>query len=75
MVILTQCCNDEEKALILDQARKVADERQRVDVSLAPAKEAIPSTESDWDPNTRAGNESLRHLITTGNDPVCPKGC
>lgn len=30
MVILTQCCNDEEKAQILDQARKVADERQRV---------------------------------------------
>lgn len=64
MVILTWCCNDEEKARILDQARKVADERQRVDVSLASAKEAIPSTEPDWDPNTRAGKESLRHLIT-----------
>ena len=47
MVILTQCCNDEEKARILDQARKVADERQQVDVSLAPAEEAIPSTEPD----------------------------
>ena len=43
MVILTRCCNDEGKARILDQARKVADERQRVDVSLAPAEEAIPS--------------------------------
>ena len=64
MVILTRCCNDEEKARILDQARKVADERQWVDVSLAPAEEAIPSTEPDWDPNTRAGKESLRHLIT-----------
>ena len=64
MVILTWCCNDEEKARILDQARKVADERQRVDVSLASAKEAIPSTEPDWDPNTRAGKESLRRLIT-----------
>ena len=64
MVILTQCCNDEGKAQILDQARKVAVERQRVDVSLAPAEEAIPSTEPDWDPNTRARKESLRHLIT-----------
>ena len=64
MVILTWCCNDEEKVRILDQARKVADERQRVDVSLASAEEAIPSTEPDWDPNTRAGKESLRHLIT-----------
>ena len=43
MVILTWCCNDEEKVRILDQARKVADERQQVDVSLAPAEEAIPS--------------------------------
>ena len=43
MVILTWCCNDEEKAGILNQARKVADERQQVDVSLAPAEEAIPS--------------------------------
>ena len=64
MVILTWCCNDEEKARILDQARKVADERQQVDVSLAPVEEAIPSTEPDWDPNTRAGKESLRHLTT-----------
>ena len=64
MVILTRCCNDEEKDRILDQARKVADERKWVDVSLAPAKEAIPSTEPDWDPNTRAGKESLRRLIT-----------
>ena len=64
MGILTRCCNDEEKAQILDQARKMADERQRVDVSLAPAEEAIPSTEPDWDPNTRARKESLRHLIT-----------
>ena len=64
MVILTQCCNDEGKAQILDQARKVAVERQRVDVSLAPAEEAIPSTEPDWDPNTRARQEALRHLIT-----------
>ena len=58
MVILTRCCNDEEKARILDQARKVADERKWVDVSLAPAEEAIPSTEPDWNPNTRAGKES-----------------
>ena len=43
MVILTQCCNDEEKAGILNQARKMADERQQVDFSLAPAEEAIPS--------------------------------
>ena len=57
MVIHTRCCNDEEKAWILDQARKVADERQRIDVSLALAKEAISSTESDWDPNTRPGKE------------------
>ena len=63
-VILTRCCNDGKKARILDQARKVADERQRVDDSLAPAEEAIPSTEPDWDPNTRAGKESLRHRIT-----------
>ena len=62
MVILTQCCNDEEKARILDQARKVADERQQVDVSPAPVEEAIPSTEPDWHPNTKAGKESLRHL-------------
>ena len=41
-VIFTQCCNDEQKKLkILDQARKVADERQQVDVSLTPAGEAI----------------------------------
>ena len=58
MVILTWCCNDEEKDRIVDQARKLADERQRVDVSLAPAEEAIPSTEPDWNPNTRAGKES-----------------
>ena len=64
MVILTRCYNDKEKARILDQARKVADERQQADVSPAPAEEAIPSTESDWDPNTSAGKESLRHLTT-----------
>ena len=58
MAILTHCCNDEDKARILDQARKAADERQRVDVRLALAEEAIPSTEPDWDPNTRAGKES-----------------
>ena len=62
MAILTHCCNDEDKARILDQARKAADERQRVDVCLAPAEEAIPSTEPDWDPNTRAGKKPLRHL-------------
>ena len=50
MVILTRCCNDEEKARILDQARKVADERQRVDVSLALAEEDIPSKEPDGIP-------------------------
>ena len=33
MVILTQCCNDEEKAGILNQARKVADGRQQVNVN------------------------------------------
>ena len=64
MVILTQCCNDEEKARILDQARKVADERQWVDVSLALAEEEIPSKEPDWDPNTSVGKKSLRHLTT-----------
>ena len=64
MVILTQCCNDEEKARILDQARKVVDERQCVDINLVPIEEAIPSTEPDGDPNTRAGKESLRHLTT-----------
>ena len=64
MVILTWCCNDEEKARILDQARKVADERQRVDVNLSPVEEAIPSTEPDWHPNTKAGKQSLRHLTT-----------
>ena len=64
MVILTWCCNDEENVRILNQARKVAEERQWVDVSLAPAEEAISSTELDWDPNKRAGEESLRHLIT-----------
>ena len=64
MVILTWYCNHEEKARIVDQARKLADERQRVDVSLAPAEEAIPSTKPDWNPKTRAGKESLRHLIT-----------
>ena len=42
----------------------MADERQWVDVSLSPMEEAIPSTEPDWDPNTRAGKESLRHLTT-----------
>ena len=42
----------------------MADERQRIDASLALAKEAISSTESDWDPNTRPGKESLRHLVT-----------
>ena len=47
MVILTWCCNDEENVRILNQARKVAEERQWVDVSLAPAEEAIPSTEPD----------------------------
>lgn len=35
MVLLPWCCNDEGKARILDQARKVADEGQQVDVSLA----------------------------------------
>ena len=64
MVILTWCCNDEENVRILNQARKVAEERQWVDVSLAHAEEAISSTELDWDPNKRAGEESLRHLIT-----------
>ena len=63
-VILTRCCNDEEKAQTLDWARKVSDEREQVDVSLASAEEAISSTELDWDPNKRAGEESLRHLIT-----------
>ena len=43
---------------------KVADERQQMDDSLASAEEAIPSIEPDWDPNTRAEKESLRHLIT-----------
>ena len=39
----------------------MADERQRVDVRLALAEEAIPSTEPDWDPyKGRKG----RHLIT-----------
>ena len=47
MVILSRCCNDEKKARILDQTRKVADERQRVDVSVAPAEQAILSTEPD----------------------------
>ena len=76
MVILTQCCNDEEKAQILDQARKVADERQRVDVSLAPAEEAIPSTEPDWDPKGRKGILKTPHYLpTTGNDPGCLKSC
>ena len=42
----------------------MSDEREQVDVSLASAEEAIPSTEPDWDPNTRTGKESLRHLIT-----------
>lgn len=42
----------------------MVDKRQRVDVSLAPAEEAISSTEPDWEPNTRAGKEFLRHLIT-----------
>ena len=42
MVILTQCCNDEEKARILDQARKVADERQQVDVNLSPVEGQFP---------------------------------
>ena len=42
----------------------MADERQWVDVNLSPMEEAIPSTEPDWDPNTRAGKESLRHFIT-----------
>ena len=63
MVTLTLCCNDEEKARILGQARKVADE-QWVGGNLALAEEAIPCTEPDWDPNTRAGRESPRHLIT-----------
>ena len=53
MVILTQCCNDEEKAGILNQARKVADGRQQVNVSLAPVEEAITSIEPDFDPNAR----------------------
>ena len=64
MVTLTLCCNDEEKARILGQARKVADE-QWVGGNLALAEEAIPCTEPDWDPNTRAGRESPRHLITS----------
>ena len=42
----------------------MADERQQVDVNLSPVEEAIPSTEPDWDPNTRAGKASLRHLTT-----------
>ena len=62
IIVILTWYNDEEKARTLDQARKVADERQWVDVSLAPAEEAIPSIEPDWDPNTRAGKESLRHL-------------
>ena len=76
MVILTQCYNEDEKARILDQARKVADERQQVDVSLAPAEEAIPSTEPDWDLNTgRKGILKTPHyLAITGNDLGCPKG-
>ena len=53
MVILTQFCNDEEKAGILNQARKVADGRQQVNVSLAPVEEAITSIEPDFDPNAR----------------------
>lgn len=64
MVILSLYCNDEEKARILGQARKVADEQQWVGGNLALAEEAIPCTEPDWDPNTRAGRESPRHLIT-----------
>ena len=64
MVILTRCCNDEEKAGILNQARKEADETQWVDVSLAPAEEAISSTKPNLDPNARTGKESLRHLTT-----------
>ena len=43
MVTLTWCYNDEEKARNLDQARKVADERQRVDVSLALPKRQFQS--------------------------------
>ena len=43
---------------------KVADERQQMDDSLASAEEAIPSIEPDWDPNTRAEKESLRHLTS-----------
>lgn len=62
MVILTWYCN-EEKARIPDQARTVADELQWLDADLAPAEEAIPSAKLDWDPNTNAGRESLRHLI------------
>ena len=77
MGILTRCCNDEEKAQILDQARKMADERQRVDVRLALAEEAIPSTEPDWDPyKGRKGILKTPHYLpTTGNDPGFAKGC
>ena len=54
----------------------MADERQQVDVSLAPAEEAIPSTEPDWDLNTgRKGILKTPHyLAITGNDLGCPKG-
>ena len=64
MVNLTRCCNDEGKARILAKARKVADERQQMDESLASVEEAIPSIEPDWDPNTRAEKKSLRHFTS-----------
>ena len=64
MVNLTRCCNDEGKARILAKARKVADERQQMDESLASVEEAIPSIEPDWDPNTRAEKKSLTHFTS-----------
>ena len=64
MVNLTRCCNDEGKARILAKAKKVADERQQMDESLASVEEAIPSIEPDWDPNTRAEKKSLRHFTS-----------
>ena len=77
MVILTQCCNDEEKARILDQARKVVDERQCVDINLAPVEEAIPSTEPDGESQYKGRKGILKtphYLLTTGNDLGCLKG-
>ena len=59
MVILTQCCNDEEKARILDQARKVAELMTGGRCQSGPCRKGNPLHRAEWDPNTREGRSLM----------------